>query len=260
MTDCNETHRTRRDVERLVAGELGLQRHAVLREHLRACSPCRAYYDQARSIEEALYPPAALSPAAIDRLADGLLAPTPAAPRRRAWALVPALAAAAALALVWVRGSGDDGFAPRGDGGLDAELPGLSAFVIGAAGSMRRLEASALGAPVDGEDVLQLAYSSAGYAFGAVVGIDAGWDLEWYHDSTPLAQGLRDEPFGGAWKIVAAPGPLRLFALFSDAPIERDAVARAAARLRDAGESVRTADRLPGLDGAQHSLLLVVGR
>jgi hypothetical protein len=258
MTDCSRSGEVRREVDRLVTDGLTGARHAALREHLRGCEGCRVYYESARRIEEALYPPAALSPASIDRLAE-LVAADPRPSRRAWWAILPALATAAAATLLWVRSDEDD-FTPRG-GGSGGRSAALSAFAIDpAAGAAVRLED---GAAVRRDTVVQLAYDNGGFAFAVVVGVDAHGTVQWYEPGFPgegvaLAANVHAEPMGSAWRIVAPAGPLRLFALFSERPVAPAAVQDAVTELRASGLPLAHAARLPGLAVFQDSLLFEV--
>ena len=126
---------------------------------------------------------------------------------------------------------------------------GLSVFWIQSESQqVQRLTAVPGGTEVHKGHLLQMAYTNERYTYGAVVGVDASYDVQWYHPSQKKAHAggvrlklARDEPFGGAWTIVAKPGPLRLYALFSDTPLDPKAVERAVRKLEHAGASVREA-------------------
>jgi hypothetical protein len=256
MSFCHHREWNRRDVDALVTRGLAPRRHSALREHLRGCDECRSYYEEARRVEDALYPAAALSVAALDRICELVVVP----PRRRRvwpWALLPALAASAALVLLLVPRAGDEELATRGADVAPARGVALQAFGIDDSGVPRRLH--------DGDELaqgtrVQLAYSNGGWGFGAVVGVDSEWRVHTYHESAALLAGAADEPFGGAWRIVTHPGPLRLYAVFSDTPLDDEALAAAVWRLRDASRTLEQAVELPGVGGAQDSLLLRVSQ
>jgi hypothetical protein len=113
---------------------------------------------------------------------------------------------------------------------------------------------------------LQIAYTNHTFSHAVVVGLDADSRLQWYHPSDPtsarvgvaLARGVADEPFGGAWKIEAPAGAMRLYAVFGNGPIDPAAVRTAVEVLRSDGRATGRAELLPGLGAHQDSFPLRV--
>ena len=263
-------NRALRDTRILVSKGLPPRRHRRLREHLRGCDDCLRHYERLRAVEDALTPAAVMSAAALERIGalvidDSGLERAP----RRGWAMLGSLATATALAvtlvLVMPRG-GDDELTPRGTG-LARTAHGLGAFIVDPAHAEVTRPALVAGRRIvvpEGK-VVQLAYRNSAFRYVVVVGIDATYEMQWYHPSeverasggVALVAGAVDEPLPGAWSIDRDMTPQRLFAIFADAPIAADVVERAALRLRESGQAPIDVERLPGLAYAQDSLVLV---
>jgi anti-sigma factor RsiW len=114
----------RRAIEASVAGLLDPEADARLRSHLAGCDACRAHYDALVASTRALTGQADGTGAELERAEARLLAALEGPPRARPsaarWLLVPAMLAAAAVAVITVRpepdvverGSADDAPAP----------------------------------------------------------------------------------------------------------------------------------------------------
>ncbi len=258
-----------RDAQELVAKGLPTRRHRRLREHLRGCDDCMRHYERLRAVEDALTPASVISDVALERIGALVLDEvSPPATRRGYWAWVGGLGTVSAMALMLVLVSPrtpDDELTPRGVTAT-GNGHGLAAFVVDPTrGDVAR---ATVGADrrviVPAGKVVQLAYRNAAYRYVMVVGVDASHEVQWYHPAeqerasggVALVAGAIDEPLPGAWSIDRDMTPQRLFAVFADAPIDAEAVTRAVERLRASGQSVRNAERLPGLAYAQDSLLL----
>lgn len=259
----------RRQVDRLINRGLPHRRHLRLWEHLRDCADCRGYYESLRDIEEAISLDDTLSQPAIERLAS-LVVPTiaPAVAEERSavrWLVVAVGAATLAIiAGLWLPESIDGSLAVRG--GAGPGVSGLSVFRIDTrAHAVERL-ARHPSTVVRSGDVIQLAYHNGVMAAAFVLGLDARGEIQWYHPRDTAAepggvilnQHVADEPFGLAWTIAAPPGPLRLFAVFTDGSVVAEDVRAAALRASRGGVRLTELERLPGLTAAQDSLLLEV--
>ena len=129
---------------------------------------------------------------------------------------------------------------------------------------------------------LKLAVNNTGrYQKVFLVGLDADHDLKWYAprptaenqviESVPApipqkdreGEGLVDVPVGASVRLVVnhAPGPVRIFALFSDKPVESTEVEAAAKELAARKTALKDAESLPlkRPDVLQRSLLIDVG-
>ncbi|MEK7703829.1 MAG: zf-HC2 domain-containing protein [Myxococcota bacterium] len=232
----------RRKVSRLLGGSLSPRRHRRLRAHLGGCPSCRAYYEGERLLEDALFAPATLNPAAIERLADLVIEPAPKA--RRHWLpfAVLALGGAAAMLAVTLRPPTtiDEAMQARGV----ATAPAAAALVLFAidpqSESVARLSRDAQPITLARGSTVQLAYRNESYRFAAVLGIRADGEIQWYHPAeaqalttggVALVSKATDEPFGNAWTITAPTGSLRLLAFFADAPLTATALEAEARRV-----------------------------
>lgn len=257
--------RMHRRLDRLFTHGLPPRRHAELRRHLRDCDDCRSRYEQLCRVEDALYAePGTLNPAAVDRLAALVTEPEAAEARPPLWSRVaiPAMSFATVAVLLFAFVPDQDRLASKGVGAVSEA--GVAVFrVDDDAGQVERL---ARGDVVERGDLLQIAYTNRTFSYGVVVGLDAELQLQWYHPSdsgstrvgVALAPGVADEPFGGAWRIEAPAGSLRLFAVFTNAPVDPEAVETAVDVLRSDGRRIGGVERLPGLGASQDSFLLRV--
>ena len=237
------THvRARRAIHRLMLGKLEPTAEARLRRHLADCAGCRAHYEEHRRIEDALFVPSALNPAATERLLRAVL-PRAQAPDHRSpmgrWTHRLAIGAlmGALLAVVAVVGRFDEDatehFTARGAAGR-VPPAALALYRIDprarAATRLRRAEGPLV---LPRYTVIQLAYTAREALHVAVVGVDALGEIAWYHPRGGGSLRLRatrgEEPFEGAWTLVARPGPLDVLGIFSPRPLtvaEVEAIAR----------------------------------
>lgn len=262
MNACPQERGNRRRIELLMMSGLSHGEHERLRGHLRGCLPCRAHYDRARRAEDALCG-AELSVSAIERMADLVVGPQASVQRGRSWLAIFALGLAATAALMLSLGAEPE-FAPRGN--LNAPEPAaLGVFRVSP--SEQRVERLRRGeAPISIriDDVIQFVYRNERFAYAVLVGLDAEGGVQWYHPrdagspAVPLVAAAIDEPFGNAWSMKAAPGPLRVFALFSARPLAREQVDAALRRAAAAGSSLAALERLEGVEAFQDSLLFEV--
>ena len=115
---------------------------------------------------------------------------------------------------------------------------------------------------------LRLTVSNAGkFKNVFVVGFDDEFNPKWYAPRPPEAQSVGapdgvDQQIGAAVKlgINHDPGKVRIYALFSDAPVSTQEVEAAADRLREQGKKPSQIESLPLLrtDVIQKSLVLDV--
>lgn len=263
-------------IDEMIVGELEPATWNELRAHLAGCVACRARYDRVALAERMLYGgPAALaspSPAALARIGaavvDGAAAPKPAWQRALAWMAptqrwatgVAAVAAAAVLIPFLARSPRPpaDGFQSRGAPAHE-RTAGLRAFCIGDEGVTPRCARTTQ---------LRLTVSNPG-RFGRVfvVGFDDEFNPKWYAPRPPEQQSVAapdgvDQQIGPAVKlgINHEPGRVRIYALFSDAPVTTQEVEAAADRLREQGRKPSQIEGLPLLrtDVVQKSLVLDV--
>ena len=169
-------------------------------------------------------------------------------PPRRSWRLVLPLALAATAAVVlFVRTPPPDGprFQPKGEGALEVfALRGGEPFPVRDGTALRAGDRIRFGvAPGDARFVL-------------VASVDGRGNVSVYQPSTPVAAG--GEPLvilPDSIVLDDAPGPERVFALFSDRPVDEPAVTAALAAVGAAGaDAIRGTTRLP-LSYTQASLL-----
>lgn len=148
---------------------------------------------------------------------------------QRLWAIVPALAAAAAVTLWLVRTSdvGDGGVRLKG-----AEHVGY--FIEHAQGAER----GAPERPVHPGDRIRFTYSSAGPAYLAIYAFDASGVASVYFPAGEIAAHLgpgSDVPLGSTVELDAVLGQERIFALFCDAAFRVESHREALARQKTLG-------------------------
>jgi hypothetical protein len=256
MCDANQ-----RLVDEIVLGELPPAKWQGLREHLRGCDGCRERYNRVVLAERMLNGgPAALgspSPAELARIGASLFAEEKRSvwARAAAWlAPTPRWTAAATLALavllvpfVVLRRPSlrpADEFQARGTGAPATSMErrgGLRAFCI-EGDQVRALDERGR---CSMSANLKLTVSNPGrFQRVFVVGVDGERSVKWYaphppeRESVTAPEGI-DAPVGGAVRLGVnhSPGPVRIYALFSDAPVRADEIEAAAAK--------GTLDKLP---------------
>jgi hypothetical protein len=258
-------------IDEMIVGDVAPAQWQELRTHLGGCTSCRARYDRVALAERMLHggPEALARPsvASFDRIGaavlDGVAPAAPAwqralqwfAPTQR-WAV--GLAAAAAVAVLvpfWLR-SPNAGFQSRG-AATHERTAGLRAFCIGDEGVTPRCARSTQ---------LRLTVSNGGkFQRVFLVGLDDEWATKWYAPRPPEQQSVTAP--GGVDQQVAPPvrlgvnhdpGKVRIYALFSDAPVTAQEVESAAERLHQANSKPSDRETLPLLrtDVVQKSVVL----
>lgn len=262
-------------IDEMLLGDVPTAEWSELHRHLAGCTSCRARYDRVSLAERMLHggPQAMQTPSSstLKRLEGAVLGaaatPQPAwqralqwfAPTQR-WAAGVAAAAAVVVLLPFLLRSTapHDEFQTRGATTHDRSA-GLRAFCIGAEGVTPRCDRSAQ---------LRLTVSNAGkFQRVYVVGFDDGFNAKWYAPRPPEQQSVVapdgvDQQVGAAVKLGVNhdPGKVRIYALFSDAPVSTQEVEAAADRLREQGRKPSQIESLPLLrtDVVQKSLVLDV--
>jgi hypothetical protein len=247
-----------------------------LHRHMAGCLTCRARYDRVSLAERMLHggPSALATPSSstLKRLEGAVLgaaaAPLPAwqralqwmAPTQR-WAVGVAAAAAVVVLIPFLARSPapHDEFQTRGTTTSHERTAGLRAFCIGDDGVTPRCARTTQ---------LRLTVSNAGkFQHIFVVGFDDDFNPKWYAPRPPEQQSVTapdgvDQQIGTAVKLGVNhdPGKVRIYALFSDAPVTTQEVQAAADRLREQGKHPSQIESLPLLrtDVIQKSLVLDV--
>ncbi len=274
----------RRAIARAAAGDLSLAAETRLRAHLRECAACRAHYDALRATAEGLAASGgrigeerarARLMAALGGEAAGGGAPPPAraVSRARRWWPAALLVPAAAALVLLVRP------APRGPGQApnDVTWRGAGASEATAVPATLLVYASRRGSggdpgpvrlvadlPASGEGRVTLSdyvqFSVRGLRspmFTTVVGIDDAGTVHLYAPrpgSPPVAAAPGDRPvaLGPSVDLQRGhrAGRLRLYALFSPAPVDEARLRAAAARVDPTRPGVPPLDLpLPQLSG-----------
>jgi hypothetical protein len=282
--------RYERLIDALVTEPGSAGRGPDLAEHARGCARCRERYNRVVFAERLLYGgPAALnrpSPAELDRVLRSVLRDaqerTPSAwAALRAWLLSPrglvpvavALVAIVAVPLLLSRpdtSSGPTGETLQARGGISAEPHiGFRAFCL-TPSTVVALDATPSAALPRCSRTAQLKLAitnHGGFRKVFLVGVDASHRVKWYAPRPPQAESIDtprgdavDEPVGTATRLEInhTPGPLRIYALFSKAPIRAAEVEEAIATLSRSGTPPAAAAQLPlgRTDVTQRSLLL----
>jgi hypothetical protein len=262
-------------IDEMIVGDVPAPEWNELHRHLVGCSSCRARYDRASLAERMLHggPKALDTPSAstLKRLEGAVLgASTPRAPAwQRAvqwltptqrWAAGVAVAAAVVVLIPFlVRSPAPHAeFQARGTQ-THERTAGLRAFCIGDEGVTARCLRSTQ---------LRLTVSNAGkFQKVFVVGFDDDYNPKWYAPRPPEGVSVNapdgvDQQIGAAVKLGVNhdPGKVRIYALFSDAPVSTQEVEAAADRLRETGRKPSQIESLPLLrtDVIQKSLVLDV--
>lgn len=262
-------------IDEMIVGDVPTAQWNELDRHLAGCTSCRARYDRVSLAERMLHggPNALATPSSstLKRLEGAVLAAAttrePAwqralqwfAPTQR-WAVGVAAAAAMVVLIPFLARSpkrGDE-FQTRG-ATTHERTAGLRAFCIGDEGVTPRCARTTQ---------LRLTVSNAGkFKSVFVVGFDDEFNPKWYAPRPPEGQSVSapdgvDQQIGAAVKlgINHDPGKVRIYALFSDAPVSTQEVESAADRLREQGKKPSQIESLPLLrtDVIQKSLVLDV--
>lgn len=229
-------HPTAADFDRAELGSLSEERRRELDAHVRACGRCAE--TQAALQRAAAHFRDEVFPRSLPRVVPRALAATsgPAARLRRWWSEANAgvrwasLAAPVAAALVLTAGS--FAYKARGPATVDEEPavatkggPALHLFVRRG----DRVFAARPGLALAAGDAVRFVVEPAGHPYLLVVSIDGAGKVSVYHPfdgtaSAPLVPAPRIE-LDGSIVLDRAPGPERIVAIFSDAPLSAAAVA-----------------------------------
>jgi hypothetical protein len=246
-------------------GELTPSRWSALKEHLGTCEACRARYDRTTRLERVLAGGSSgirqPSPEELDRVQASIFSAlgTEARPtlmeRFSRWVANPSLQLAAAalgiafLAFVLPSKEPDE---YRARGGAPVRAAGVRAFCLSSAGASPLDSREHQACPISAQ--LKLALDNpGGYKHVFLVGVQSDAPL-WYAPRPPETESALapepkegDVPFGGAIRLEVnhEPGPLRVFALFSDRPLRSTEVEAAIAALTKKGASIREVEALP---------------
>jgi hypothetical protein len=247
-------------------GELTRNRSQAVEQHLATCADCRGRVQELTDLARAIAAPPEAADAEVDLVA-AVRRRASLPPPRRAWwprfaAAGAVLAAAGVLLAVGLRpsaGPAGSAFQARGGATPDDAWVGLRLFRVAGTGAIAATH-------LKRDDAVLLAYDNNGprpFTHLMVVGADAQGGVYWYYPALAAdgadGQSIAIQPGAGIElrdeiRHALKPGPLRLYALFTRAPLSVRAVEQA---LRTAGDPTR-AERLPIGDGAQHSLLVNV--
>lgn len=242
-------------IERLARGELAPDEAAAVRAALGDDAQAQLEAiaaDDAATL--ARLPPAAVASVVRRRLAAD-------APQPVRWWIPLGVAAAAAVAVLWLSRSPRD-VAPEGlpsgegpgelaldDGGDVVRLKGDAALTIdrkSAAGS-ERLGDDALVQP---GDRLQLQYRAADATHGVIVSIDGGGGVTLHHPADASASteltGSGLVALDHSYELDVAPGFERFFFVTARSPVDIDAVVDAARVLAERNDADRSALAVPG--------------
>lgn len=176
-------------------------------------------------------------------------------------------------ALPTARETADDHFAARGPETSPSTRVGLRAFCIhsqedNAPASITGLMPASASAPAPScqvQDILRFAYtnrSKLGFLF--LIGLDERYEIKWYEPhppqetSIPVQQNAVDRPLSRAVRLNVnhGPGQVRLFAVFSDKPLQAAQIKQAVARVRTARTPLARLQVLPIEETEQRSLLV----
>lgn len=244
-----------RRIDDVVSGELSAAAWSELRSHLGTCEACRARYDRAAMMARALDGglDSILRPSAgeLDRVGTAVLdeiAPVRKAGMRRffealspspKWTAAWAFGAAAVLLLVAIPlRPRSPGAGPSADdspetlqarGTATAEQRGsVRAFCVGVDGTVREDKSCRV------TEQLRFTVTNKGYKYLFLVGADDKSAPKWYAPTPPETRSVAisdgvDQPVGHAVRINVnhGVGKLRVYALFSNEPLESTEIERA---------------------------------
>jgi hypothetical protein len=250
----DETHPTPMELDAALLGTLSEERRRALGEHLLRCARCaeeqRALERSAERFRAEVFP---RTVGRIEAAAGGAVSRWWADARLR-WAML-AVPAATALVLVVGLGSRREGAAPESEPAISIKgRPALRLFV-------RR--GDQVFTPEDGAalapgDALRFVVEPGGHRYVLVASVDGAGKVSVYH---PF-DGAGSAPVGGAPSVEVpgsivldrAPGPERVFALFSDAPLSVAALRPELERL--AAQHAIRGTRAVALPGAEQASFL----
>jgi hypothetical protein len=257
MTSCAHYHPM---IDQLVSGQLARDDWRMLHEHAAACQGCRDRYNRTVLAARML----AGGPAAARRqlpveaagIARMVIPVRPSLAQRlrsflfRPYVAVPVAAMAAAAFLLILRPQGEHW---NERGGAERQVA-LRAFCL-TEREVTALDPAAVPPRCSTTAQLKLAatnHSRRTHLF--LVGVDGEHAIKWYAPHPPATESIVfqpgpavDEPVGAAIRIGVnhRAGPLRIYGLFSDAPISADEVRGAVNALEKSRVAIDRASELP---------------
>lgn len=236
------------DLDALLVEALSPQARAELEGHLAGCPTCQ---EQRRAREERS---TAFARSVFPRGLERLHRPRPLA---RRWLLTAAPAAALAVAvLVWWQGRGPER-AVDGAPGIGVKGPAALRLVVRRAGAVFEI---ANGASLRPEDAVRFVLAPAGREFLLIASIDGAGRANVYFPyrgeaSARVDPALPVEAPSGSIVLDAAPGPERVFALWSSVPLSSERIRGLLEVVGQAGpEAIRQTLTLDVPDTLQASL------
>jgi len=270
------------ELYRLILDELDPDRAAAIEHHLGHCERCASAWNEVQRLVGHLAPDEGEfdDPAfAGDVMTLVRLGRTQKKEPHPSWwealvgrwraGLATALVAAATASLVllvWPRPEGpDSGFQSRG--GAESPDSWVSIQAYRAAGTAHQPISSALAA----DDALAFTYSNRSrgvYRFLMILGVDRTGHVFWYYPaytragedpaSVPISSSENPQTLPQQVRHDLRPGELRLFGLFSRAPLRVHQVEAVVATSLQAAGSLRQLQRLPLEGTGQHSFIVAV--
>jgi hypothetical protein len=257
-------HPTAMDFDRALLGLLPEDRQRALDEHVRGCARCAETQQTLQS--RAAHFRAEVAPRTLPRVlaaADGPAArlsrwwSTAGAGRRWAWLATPVVAAGLVLAVGTVGPKGRRASVVDQEPDVSTKgRPALRTFVRRG----ERVFAATSGEALAPGDAVRFVVEPRGHRYLLVVSVDGAGKVSVYHPfegalSAPLGTDPRVE-LPGSIVLDRAPGPERVFALFSDAPLSAAAARESLERIAAGGpERIRRAHELP-LPGTEQDSFL----
>lgn len=277
-----------RRIDQAFLGELSPAQAEDLRQHLEGCADCRARYDRAARMERVLSGGtgaiATASPAELDRVGAAVFAALDAersvglVERLGAWirrpgvSLLAAAASAAALVAVlapgWNRGDFGAGELRARGGPPAVRAATIHAFCLSSEADFALDRARAPACSLSAQ--LKLSVGNPGdHRFLFLVGVQDDYAPRWYAPRPPETQSTTapapqdgEVPFGSATRLAVnhRPGALRIYGLFSDAPLSGAEVSAAIEALSKSDTPLDRADALPlaRSDVTQRSVLVEI--
>jgi hypothetical protein len=255
-------------IDQAFLGTLSARGWEELRAHLSSCEACRSQYDRAVRADRRLAGGAAVSPAELARVEGAIFSRLqPERPslldRIRAWRpmLVGAAVVAAVMLMFVIGPREDDELRPRGIT-TDVRPASVRAFCL----TDDRTDPLETNATCSLTSNLKLSVANrGGWRYAFTVGVQTDGSPLWYEPRPPETESPAapsaeqgEVPFGGAVRLSVnhQPGPLRIFALFSDSPISSARVEAAIKAMRPDAEVLP----LEGDDVAQRSVRIEVAK
>jgi hypothetical protein len=247
-----KTHPTPFELDQAELGLLSDERRRSLEEHLAGCARCsdaqQALHIAAQRFRTQVFP------RTLERVQ--VAAARERQPLWRPWSLVAVPAAAALLLVAGVVGRPARHHVDEEPAVSIKGRPSLRVFVRRG----ERVQAAQDGAALAAGDALRFVVEPGRHRFLLVASVDGMGKVSVYHPfqgsgSAPLGAEPRVE-LPGSIVLDRAPGPERVFALFSDAPLDRATVSAALGRLGASGAArIRHTTEIPLAGTEQASFL-----